>query len=177
MKVTCTTLLALTFIISSLGSAAKADDTKDAPEGAKKEKEAKKDAAPEVEGVKVTVTGRVTNLKPARPYLSKESYLQLLAVPAGGNIRTDLRVANGSLVATYKSDLAKSSISPAGAFRLQAKLKPGSYFVVVQSTKSGGPDDAFRALVKGRDDAKWKIEISSDSKRPLVIDGGDVELP
>jgi hypothetical protein len=29
--------------------------------------------------------------------------------------------------------------------------------------------------VKGK--KQWKIEVASDAKPPLVIDGGDVELP
>jgi hypothetical protein len=160
MNLTRTIFLALTPIALSLGTVAQATD-KPLVETVKK------NTGEQAEGV--TVTGRVTNLKPVKPYFSKESYLQLLAVQPGG---LGVKAEQGLL--TYKSDLAKSFISANGAFRLQAsKLKPGSYFVVVQKVQQGEQGVPF--LMKANE--RWKIEISSDAKLPLVIDGGDVELP
>ena len=119
----------------------------------------------------VTVTGRVTNLEAAKPYLSDESYFQLLLVSKDGHfgIRSD---AKGLI--TFNSDLAKSPISSDGAFRLQAsKLDPGNYYVVIQKMQPGWRGNPF--LV--REKKSWTIEISPDAKLPLIIEGGDLELP
>jgi hypothetical protein len=75
---------------------------------------------------------------------------------------------------TYKSDLVRSSIPSDGVLHLQgSKLKPGSYYVVIQKTRQGG--QGIPVLVKGK--KPWKIEISPDAKLPLVVDGEDVKLP
>jgi hypothetical protein len=76
---------------------------------------------------------------------------------------------------TWESDLAKSPISSSGKFRLHAsELKPGSYLVIIQKMIQRGLSFGVPCLGKAQE--KWTIEISSDTKLPLVIDGGDVEL-
>jgi len=154
-----------------------ADDTPAAPEGAKKEKKAKKDAPRQAEGV--TITGRVTNLKAVRPYMSEESYVQLIALPSGKHLSIGGTIDAEGWV-TWKSDLAKSPISSNGRFRLHAsELTPGSYLVIIQKMIQR---ELYHLLLPmglpclGKAQEKWTIGISSDTKLPLVIDGGDVEL-
>ena len=120
----------------------------------------------------ITVTGRVTNLEVAKTYLSNDSYLQLLLVPPDGQLSggTD---EQGRMF--YESELAKSTISSTGVFRLQAEdLNPGRYLVVIQMLQPGWYS-GYPFLIKV--DEYLTIEIQQDVDLPLVIDIGDVEMP
>ena len=127
---------------------------------------------PTPEPMGITITGVITNLEDAEQgYLAEDSYLQLVRVPADGQLRgtTD---DQGRLA--YDSELAQIPIPHDGVFTFQVEsLKPGIYIIAAQLLRNS----SFWTPLLVREAEYVKVEIPQDANLPLGFDLGEVTIP
>jgi hypothetical protein len=124
----------------------------------------------------VSISGVITNLDEARPYLTEASYLQLVDI-SDGEVTFVYPREGGVLL---ESELAQIPIPPDGIFSFQVdRLEPGEYFIAAQKFN---PRDWMRhnamVLAKEAGDPKSvvMIEIGDDVALPFRFDMGEVVM-
>jgi hypothetical protein len=124
----------------------------------------------------INISGVITNLDEARPYLTEASYLQLVVASDEVTFMLDASFKEVRL----DSHLAKIPIPPDGVFSFQVEnLEAGKYFVTAQKFN---PADMFNfhamvlARVAGKPESIVIIEIPENVTLPFSFDMGEVVI-
>ena len=122
----------------------------------------------------ITIKGNIINMDEAKVYTAADSYLQLVAIPAGGGIK--VKASGGRY--TYESDLPQTKMPKTGTFSISApELKPGRYIIVGQ--KLEGFDRSMGGghfLVRKSERKTLEIEVKAGEDKS-TIDIGEVYIP
>jgi hypothetical protein len=122
----------------------------------------------------INISGVITNLEQARPYLTEASYLQLVAL---GKV-TFIFPADGGVL--LKSDLAQIPIPSDGVFNFQLdSLEPGKYFVAAQKfTPRNWTRMNAMVLAKegGNPESVVIVELPENVTLPFIFDMGEVGI-
>ena len=121
------------------------------------------------------ISGRITNLNDAQAYITGDSYLQLIAYPADGQMpfTTD---AQGRRA--YTSDLAVMDMPSNGTFIFETYgLIPGQYVIAAQRLEPYAPETEESPIIATTGNQPAVIVIPESGDTPFEIDLGNVILP
>ena len=117
------------------------------------------------------------------PYLSEQSYLQLVLLPEDEKVTLIVNWASGKATARIKSDLDSVPLPTDGDFEFHIEsLDPGEYIIAVQHfcpSSDGGVRLNYKIMTllrEANDQYSEVIEIPENISLPFAINMGEVVI-
>ena len=120
----------------------------------------------------IIIKGEITNYKNFSPFITKDTYLQLILVTPDGSIQ----ISTDSIARySFGPGYTKTTILPDGKFKFHTKqLDAGSYSIAVQLLNHRSGQVPFPFLIKDSDFIK--IEINDSLKVQPVFEIGKCSI-